>query len=60
MTLFGITWFEDIELPEFPFPDLGPLGEEESRPGEPGAGRRPTATDPAELRRERPGELRLR
>ena len=23
MTFFGITFFDDVDLPEFPFPDLG-------------------------------------
>jgi hypothetical protein len=29
MTFFGIKLLGDIDLPEFPFPDLGPLDEAE-------------------------------
>jgi len=59
MTFFGITLFAEIELPEFPFPDLGLLGEEdELHPGEGGPGRRPAASDAGRARAEGPAERR--
>jgi hypothetical protein len=41
MTLFGIKLFDDVDLPEFPFPDLG-----RPKRGD-GAPERPTASPPA-------------
>ena len=32
MTFFGIKLLDDIDLPEFPFPDLGPLEDAEDPP----------------------------
>ena len=59
MTLFGFTFLDDIDLPEFPFPDLGPLGDaDDSRPNELGPRRRPTASDAAGAHRRRPVERR--
>ena len=55
MTFFGITLFAEIDLPEFPFPDLGLLGQEdELHPGEGGPGRRPAAPDAGRPRAEGP------
>jgi hypothetical protein len=43
MTFFGIKLLDDIDLPEFPFPDLGPLAE------------RPRCAEPGERDRRRRG-----
>ena len=59
MTLFGITFFAEVELPEFPFPDLGLLGEEDDpQPGAGGTGRQPSAADAGREPAEGPAERR--
>ena len=54
MTLFGIKLLDDIDLPEFPFPDLGPLADgEDPPPSAHGARSRASATDTGATRRAR-------
>jgi len=57
MTFFGIKLLDDIDLPEFPFPDLGPLKDEEdvTPPRVSGPRRRATAADAGAADRARPG-----
>jgi hypothetical protein len=55
MTFFGIKLFDDIDLPEFPFPDLGPLDDADD-PAPPSARvprSRATATDAGGAHRAR-------
>jgi hypothetical protein len=55
MTFFGIKLLDDIDLPEFPFPDLGPLADaEDPPPSTQGARSRASATDAGAARRARP------
>jgi hypothetical protein len=56
MTLFGIKLLDEIDLPEFPFPDLGPPDDAEDPPPPPsarGQQRRATATDGGRAHRAR-------
>jgi hypothetical protein len=56
MTFFGIKLLDDIDLPEFPFPDLGPLKDEEDPPPSSARGprRRASATEAGGAHRARP------
>jgi hypothetical protein len=55
MTIFGIKLLDDIDLPEFPFPDLGPLADDEDpSPSAHGARSRASATDAGAAGRARP------
>jgi hypothetical protein len=56
MTFFGIKLLDEIDLPEFPFPDLWPSEDEEDPPPPSARGprRRATATDAGAARRVRP------
>jgi hypothetical protein len=60
MTFFGIKLLDDIVLPEFPFPDLGPLDDAEEPPSTRARGPRSRATtaDPGGARRARPDRRR--
>ena len=54
MTFFGIKLLDDIDLPEFPFPDLGPLADDEDpSPSAHGARSRASATEAGATRRAR-------
>ena len=53
MTFFGIKLLDEIDLPEFPFPDLGPLNDEEDPPL-PSSRGQATATDAGAALRARP------
>jgi hypothetical protein len=56
VTFFGIKLLDDIDLPEFPFPDLGRLKDEEDPPPPSARGlrRRATAADAGGAHRARP------
>jgi hypothetical protein len=60
MTFFGIKLLDEIDLPEFPFPDLWPLNDEADPPPPSAHGqrRRATATDAGAAHRARPDRRR--
>jgi hypothetical protein len=49
MTFFGISLFDDVDLPEFPFPDLGRRPDRERAPE--GAAPSPPATSTGSFER---------
>jgi hypothetical protein len=57
MSFFGIMLFDDVDLPEFPFPDLGRHKHGDGAPEEPTASPRRPQAESARARQRLPGPL---